>query len=236
MLQRPIEGVTAVEAADALAKAVIMSGMDTALLAKVPVQERAKTRFNAIITAAEELALELGINNISPHKIAKKAGVPPTSVYQYFPTMGSLFSVMAEKHSMAVFHTLRRELDDTQIRSWRDLASVLVNSAYSVYTQDKICQILFLGHTQKPDVNEHSASRLSRLTQWFIEYFYVLYKKSDLGPLVEKLTICIQLAETVFNRSLSVHGEIRESYREEARIIIVGYLGEFFASIEEDGS
>ena len=232
MVPRQAQLATAVLAANALANQAEVAQIDPTLLAKVPVQERGKARFNAIITAAEELVLELGIDNVSSHKIAKRAGIPAASVYQYFPTMGALFAVMAEKHYAGVFSLLRDTLDDMEIRSWRDLASVIVDVAYDFYTQDKLCEILFLDFHQGPGVNEFADSRLARMGLWFIELFYVLYKKSDLDALPEKLTICVQITETVFRRSLNVHGEITETYKEEARILVLNYLGDFFSSIE----
>ena len=230
-MHQSMKPVTAVEAANALV-ADLALGADPMHLAKVPVQQRGKARFNAIVEAAEELVLLAGIDDISPHKIAKQANIPPSSVYQYFPTMGALFSVMAEKHFMTAFHIVPEALENIEIRSWRDLAAVIVDSAYDFYTQDKISEILFLGVYLSPGVREYTASRLTRLGSWYIEFFNLLYKKSDLEGLPEKLVICLDVTKTIYIRSLSLHGEISEYYREEARSVVMSYLGEFFESIQ----
>lgn len=236
MMQQLIEGTTAVDAANSLASDEHVGGIDPTLMAKVPVQERGKLRFNAIVAAAEELVLEGEGNTISPYKVAKKAGIPPASVYQYFPSMSALFSVMAEKHFMAAFRITQDLLDETEIRSWRDLASVIVDSCYIFYTQDKICEFLFLGVAHSPGVDDYANARLTRLGLWYLEYFNLLYKKSDLDALPEKLALCVQVIETVFNRSLNLHGDITETYKDEARILVMNYLSEFFASIEDSRS
>lgn len=225
--------VTAADAAIALASNSTSSGVHLLHLAKVPIQERGKARFNAIVEAAETLVLESGVDDISPHKIAKKAGIPPSSVYQYFPTMGALFSVMAEKHFMAAFHIVPEALENKEVRSWRDLAMIIANSAFDFYTRDKISEILFLGVFQTPGVREYSTSRLTRLSLWYIEYFNLLYKKSDLEGLPEKLAIALDVTKTVYIRSISLHGEIRESYKKEALCLVLSYLGEFFAALED---
>ena len=232
-VRESIQTPTAVDAANALLADPGLSGVNPRHLAKVPVQERGKVRFNAIIEAAEQLVLASGVDNISPHKIAKKAGIPPTSVYQYFPTMGALFSVMAEKHFLAAFHIVPEALEDTVVRSWRDLAIIIANSAFDFYTRDKISEILFLGVSLTPGVREYSTSRFTRLSLWYINYFNLLYKKSDLEGLPEKLAIALDVTKTVYIRSISLHGEIRESYKKEARCIVLSYLGEFFSALEE---
>jgi len=79
--------------------------------AKIPVQERGKIRFNTIIASAEILLLESDIEEISFHKIAKHAGVSATSVYQYFPSMGALFSVIAEAHFVKAFDIINEKMD-----------------------------------------------------------------------------------------------------------------------------
>ena len=80
-----------------------MQDIDVRYTAKIPVQKRSRKRFNEILLAAEQLILEIGIEQVSPHKIAKLAGIPPASVYQYFPSMGVLFSTMAEVHFVKAF-------------------------------------------------------------------------------------------------------------------------------------
>lgn len=231
-MQQLIPGTTAVEAANSLLNDHEVADMNPMHLAKVPVQDRGKVRFNAIVEAAESLVLESGVDNISPHKIAKKANIPASSVYQYFPTMGALFSVMAEKHFMTAFHIVPEALEDTEIRSWHDLATIIVDSAYDFYTRDKISEILFLGVFLSPGVREYTASRLTRLSLWYIQYFELLYRKSDLENLPEKLAIALDVTKTVYIRSLSRHGEIRDFYRKEARCLVLSYLGEFFAVID----
>lgn len=227
------EGTTAVDAARSLANDRDVGEMNPLHVARVPIQERGKVRFNTIVEAAEKLLMTSAIDDISPHKIARVANVSPSSVYQYFPSMGALFSVMAEKHFMTAFHVVPEALENRPIRSWRDLAVVIVDSAYDFYTQDKISEILFLGVFLSPGVREYSASRLTRLGLWYIEYFKVLYRASDLQGLQEKLVLCLDVTKTVYIRSLSQHGEITEYYRQEARSLVMNYLGEFFAAIED---
>ncbi len=224
--------ITAVDAANNLANCEFISHMDPLLVARVPVQERGRVRFNNIAAATEELILELGIDNVSVHKVAKKAQVSAASVYQYFPSMEALLGVVAEKHFMAAFDITQELLDNSSIRAWQDLTEIVVEGAYEFYKRDKMCEILFLSKFISRGVEDYAMSRLMRIVNWYMDNFSVLYKKSDLEPLPEKLLLCIQIVETIFRRSFITHNEISQSYRQECKIIVNSYLSEFFNGID----
>ncbi len=211
---------------------ITMQEIDVRYAAKIPVQTRSKLRFNKILAIAEEMVLADGIDEISPHKIAKRAQIPPASVYQYFPSMGALFSTMAEMHFVKAFDLVNETIENTSIRSWRDLATILVDGAYDFYNKDKISEILFLGIYLAPGVRELSAQRLTRFGLWYAEKFALLYKKSDLEQLPEKLSLCIEVMKGVYIRCLNVHGELKPAYKEEARILVMNYLQDFFQKID----
>lgn len=224
--------ITAVEAANALAKVHVVGTMNPLHIAKTPIQERGKLRFNEIIRISEELVLKVGIDNVSHYSIAKAAKIPPSSVYQYFPSIAALFAVMAEKHYMAAFQKTPEIIEDMNVRSWKDLAPVIVEIAYDFYTQDKISEILFLNVFLSAGVREYSVSRVTRLGLWYKNYFMLLYKKSELEGLEEKLTISLELTKSIFVRSINLYGEIRPEYKKDALIIVDKYLGEFFKFID----
>jgi len=226
------KNITAVEAANALADEHIINPMNPLHIAKVPIQERGKLRFNKIVEVTEELVLELGIDNISHYSIAKAAAIPPSSVYQYFPSIAALFAVMAEKHYMAAFLKTPEIIENMEVKSWRDLAPVIVESAFDFYTQDKISEILFLNVFLSAGVREYSVSRVTRLGLWYKKYFMLLYKKSDTDGLEEKLTISLELTKTLFVRSLSLYGEIRPEYKADALVVVRKMLGDFFEEID----
>ena len=209
-----------------------MQEVDVRYTAKIPVQARSKKRFNEILNAAVQLVIEFGIDKVSPHQIAKLAGIPPASVYQYFPNIGVLFSTMAEVHFVKAFDMLEDNIAEKNISSWQDLTKILIDVAYDFYTKDKISEIMFLSEFVAPGVRESMAIRLTRLGDLFVEKYAIIYKKSELDPLSEKIAICIEVMKGVYIRSLSLHGEIREEYKTEAEIIVMAYLGHFFVNLD----
>jgi len=56
-----------------------------------PVQERGRQRVEAILEAVQTIIMEDGVEAVTTHRIAKQAGIPVGSVYQYFPNKYAIF-------------------------------------------------------------------------------------------------------------------------------------------------
>ncbi|MEZ5571619.1 MAG: TetR/AcrR family transcriptional regulator [Halioglobus sp.] len=71
-----------------------------------PQQERAKRTYEAILAAAAELLVEVGVERISTNLVAEKAGVTVPALYRYFPNkyavLNALGAVLMDKQN-AVF-------------------------------------------------------------------------------------------------------------------------------------
>ena len=67
-----------------------------------PRQERAKRTYEAILTAAAELLVEVGVERISTNLVAERAGITVPALYRYFP------------NKYAVLHALGAGLMDAQ--------------------------------------------------------------------------------------------------------------------------
>jgi AcrR family transcriptional regulator len=63
-----------------------------------PQQSRSKERVEVILEAARELIGEHGIDAISVRSIAARAGVPISSVYQYFPDKNAIVRQLVEAY------------------------------------------------------------------------------------------------------------------------------------------
>lgn len=62
-----------------------------------PKQQRAKLTVEAILEATQELMKEVGFEQISTNKIAKKAGVSIGSIYQFFPNKEAIYQAVEER-------------------------------------------------------------------------------------------------------------------------------------------
>ena len=62
-----------------------------------PLQDRARARVDKILDAAAAILTEEGWEALNTNALAKRAGVPVGSVYQYFPNKQAVARVMAQR-------------------------------------------------------------------------------------------------------------------------------------------
>jgi len=89
-------------------------------LRKVPSQARSQARVELILEAARALLVEEGPEGLRPTEVARRAGVPIGSLYQYFGDRHDLLAVLVERY----FARVRQMLAET-LAGATSLADVL---------------------------------------------------------------------------------------------------------------
>lgn len=80
-----------------------------------PRQERAKRTYEAILAAAAELLVEVGVERISTNLIAERAGITVPALYRYFPNkysvLHALGAVVMDRQNAVAQDWFDRQLD-----------------------------------------------------------------------------------------------------------------------------
>ena len=80
-----------------------------------PRQERAKRTYEAILVAASELLLEVGVERISTNIMAERAGITVPALYRYFPNkyavLHALGAAMMDKQNTVCLAWFEKNMD-----------------------------------------------------------------------------------------------------------------------------
>lgn len=83
---------------------------------RIPRQERSQARFETVLEVALHLFAARGYESVSMREIAREAGMPIASVYQYFPMKLAIVREMWTRYTSAISETLeagiRRSIRD----------------------------------------------------------------------------------------------------------------------------
>jgi len=84
--------------------------MNEAEVRKRPQQDRSRARVETILDVALEMIIEVGAENLAMREVARRAGVPIGSVYQYFPSKTAIIRELAKRNLDRVGLLLQEEL------------------------------------------------------------------------------------------------------------------------------
>jgi AcrR family transcriptional regulator len=103
---------------------------------KKPRQERAKRTYEAILTAASELLIEVGVERISTNIIAERAGITVPALYRYFPNkysvLHALGAAMMDKQNEVCLMWFEANLDQNEPEVLLASVDQLIRLTYDV--------------------------------------------------------------------------------------------------------
>jgi AcrR family transcriptional regulator len=115
-------------------------------LRKTPQQERSIQRVDAIVAAASELIGKYGVNGMKMAELARLAGVPIGSVYQYFPEKAAIVKALFDRHAMGVQGMTAQTFQEvTSLEQAADKVCMMIDWYYTKYREDPIYLAVWLG-------------------------------------------------------------------------------------------
>ncbi|CAA0087654.1 Tetracycline repressor protein class B from transposon Tn10 [Halioglobus japonicus] len=106
-----------------------------------PQQERAKRTYEAILTAAAQLLVEVGVERISTNLVAERAGITVPALYRYFPNkyavLNALGAVLMDKQNTVFKAWFDRYLALGDLELLLDNVYELLQSTFDV-TQEQV--------------------------------------------------------------------------------------------------
>lgn len=184
-----------------------------------------QARIQQILTAARELLSEQGAAQLSIYDVAERAGIPPSSIYHFFPSVPALLEGLTSDIHSAFRACLQAPIEHASLSSWHDLARQLEQRTLAIYASDAAARQLILVQHGLNEVTladqQHDARLGKLLEQVFSRHF-------ALPPLPDDLHIfalAMELSDRVYARSIQLHAHITERFAEEALRVFIAYLG-----------
>ncbi len=79
-----------------------------------PIQARSAKRVEQILNCASQLFSEIGYDRATTNDIAKRAGVPIGSVYQYFPNKDALLHALTKRYLLQLKSFFADRMKETE--------------------------------------------------------------------------------------------------------------------------
>jgi AcrR family transcriptional regulator len=198
------------------------SVLDPAAIAREPVQQRAKDRFERILKEAEALLAKEGLSGFSIPVLAERLGYTRGSVYAYFPTPYAILNELVKRSLVELEAFFYDRADELSRMPWRDSIRVIIEHAVRFHNERPVARLLILGGAVTDDsfrAQEITVERLGTLGRELMKRNGI---RLPANPDVATLSVDIGLA--CLRRSFFNHGTITARYKEAAIAGMIGFL------------
>jgi AcrR family transcriptional regulator len=117
---------------------------------KRPAQQRSQLRFDAMLSAARELLIEVGFESLTCEEIAARAGVPIGTLYQYFANKYVIVCELDRQDAVAVQSELEAFANEIPSLNWLRLLEKFLDHLARLWRDDPSRRAVWLAVQSTP--------------------------------------------------------------------------------------
>lgn len=193
-----------------------------------PAQQRSIEKVADILAAAEELIIEMPLDDITSTMIAKRAGVTRTSLYHFFPSKFDIFDALSSQYREELRQKVIKYFDPDEHTDYR-VAWDGVSGVFSrFFNRNPTASILLLGRKASRQIRYTDeagtttfAKELSRLMK---EHTDLQAYAADFDRSGDLFQIVLELMTATFAFGVRREGRISKKTREEAKAATLAYI------------
>lgn len=190
---------------------------------RAPSRGRGIARFGSLLDATESLLLKQDPNEIGLYQIAKRAGVPPASVYHFFPTKEAAFKALADRVATKILEVHREPIDARTIGTWMDLFRIDARRAMDFHNASKPALKIYYGAYAGVEAREVDKVLVHRISRANYERLNRLFYMPQLNEPAKMFEVRIGILDALWELSVRHHGCITEQYFEESCRAVIAY-------------
>lgn len=195
---------------------------------RMPARERGVQRFEQLLDATDALLAERHVDDIGLYAIAEKAGVPPASVYHFFPTTEAAFHALAQRYLRGFMKLFAQPVESSALSNWLTLMARDQALSVGYYDDHPAAMKLFLGRyggeeTRRADIE---FNRRSGRGIWL--RLDAAFQMPDFEGAADKLTNMLFIQDALWAAGYAADGSVTPGCIEEARRACHAYLRLYF--------
>lgn len=184
-----------------------------------------QARIEQILAAARTLLAEQGVASLSIYTVAERAGIAPSSIYHFFPSVPALLQALTADVHRAFRACLQAPIEAGPLHCWRDLSRIIEQRMLSIYAGDAAARQLILVQHGLSEVTQADRQHDIELSQQTRALFDQYFELPALPDDIDVFALAMELGDRVYARSIHQHGEITPRLAEEGLRVFEAYLG-----------
>ncbi len=195
---------------------------------RMPLQERSQQRVAKALTAAVAMLERLGPEETSISEIAKEAGIPRVSLYQFFPSKYVLYTHLSELYLGELRELLISNVTPkVKHKTWQEAIVIIVRAGTEYFNKTPAASILLLGRSTSRAAHLVQKTALNAVSQEIRNIFSSLDRPLIFPTEPDIAAITIEIGFACWK-----HGYYRDNYispatETEANRAVIGYVVAF---------
>ncbi|MEQ5837965.1 MULTISPECIES: TetR/AcrR family transcriptional regulator [Paraburkholderia] len=197
-------------------------------VARQPVKQPSRVRFEGILDEAEQLLIEEGIHGFSIPILAERLAYTRASIYHFFPSPYALLNELSQRYLDDSSTKIMKLMTASIESSWQDGFAQIMQFVAKYYNARPVARMLLLGGPvtdQSFRIKEQTNERLGEAVRALL-----LMKGIALPKEPDLARIAVDIADAVLCHSQYHYDKITNGCRDEAVRAMIAYLAPYAES------
>ena len=192
-----------------------------------PSRGRGVVRYEALLQATERLLQTHNPNEVGVYQIAEQAGVPPASVYHFFPTKEAAYLAVFERFLEGLIQALRQPLEARRIHSWRDLFRHDAGRGMELYNAHPAALKINYGGYGGVETRNTEIMISERMAAKGYDRLDAIFHMPVMRDPHDRFAIRMAMMDAIWSMSVREHGRITDEFFEHSMEACIAYTHTF---------
>ncbi len=194
---------------------------------KLPSQNRSRERVEKILQAAAELLVQTDINEITTSSIAKQAGIPVGSVYQYFTERDSVLLALSQRvieNMMQQLTTVFSEVSETA--HWRHVVRETLKVYLEIHMDDNLYHRLAKALHNNDEWHRYNLAIEQQMVEFLSQYGVLEARGISEQQIDDTVRLLVMMCSSAVHRIKDIPSQNKaDRLLVELQDAVIAYLG-----------
>lgn len=178
-------------------------------------QTRGVERRKKILECAKNMLSSTDEISLSIYEIAKKSGIPASSIYHFFPKTDDIFRGILDEYLQLFDDCLSEHIAPECVTHWSDIGYILECRMVKIYDENLLLRRMILGQHAFGELLSADQQHDQKMGEKLKAIYNHFYQLPTLPTEFNIFAIALQLSDKIYAMSHQTNGEITETYAAE---------------------
>ena len=203
-------------------------GTEILLPRRYPSQDRSRKKYQALLTAAREVLVEVGIDSFTCEEVASRAGVPIGTLYQFFANKYVIVCELDRQDAHGVIAELESFASKVPAPDWPELLNDFLDHLAHLWGSDPSRRAVWLATQATPGTRATAAVNEQELASIIAKVLAPLTPSTERSHRAFMAEVLVHVAYSVLNFSVrnssDSETELHEQTITELKRMLAAYL------------